>query len=330
MPLLNASGSGSESGGVTELKNLLDVKIVNPTNYQILEYDEESELWVNSTGVLKNLATGDNGLTIFGVASSATRGINIGAESNTTVTGGVAVGYRANASGQGNFSTALGSFASANRAWALAVGAHSSVYAERAIQIGPGLNREAGTLKIGLPPSYTGTRPETEEEGLYTLLTQDGQIPIGRLSTALSSYVSNTSTIESSLTISGTPSTLSDTFNWGAESEVIGGGAIAIGYQCVSRGTAIGYQTTSMGAYTCAYGSRARASSSYSASMGYRAVANATRAFQLGQGTNSNIGTLQFRDWTVVDDAGNIPEERLANTIGNINAVLDAINGEVI
>lgn len=330
MPLLNASGSGSGSSGVSELRNLLDVKIVNPVNYQMLEYDEENELWVNSTGALKNLATGDNGLTIFGVASSATRGVNIGAESTTNVTGGVAIGFRAHSSGHGNFSTAIGAFSSSNRAWGLAVGAHSSVYAERAIQIGPGLNNEEGTLKIGLPPSYGGDRPETEEEGLYTLLTQDGQIPIGRLTTALSSYISNTSTAENSLTIIGVPSLLSNTFNWGFESEVIGGGAIAIGYQCVSRGTAIGHLTTSRGAYTCAYGAQSHANSAFSSSIGFNAIASAVRAFQLGQGTNSNTGTLQFRDWTVVDDAGNIPEERLANTIGNINAILDAINGEVI
>lgn len=330
MPLLNASGSGSGSGGVTELKNLLDVKIVNPTNYQMLEYDEENELWVNSTGALKNLSTGDKGLTICGVASSATRGTNIGYESTVSVTGGVAIGFKSSSGGSGNFSTALGAFSSSNRAWALAVGAHASVYAERAIQIGPGLNNEAGTLKIGLPPSYGGDRPTTEEEGLYTLLTQDGQIPIGRLTTALSSYISNTSTAENSLTIIGVPSLLSNTFNWGIESEVTGGGAIAIGYQCVSRGTAIGYQTKSTGPYTCAYGAQSRAQSSYSSSVGFKAIASATRAFQLGQGTNSNAGTLQFRDWTLVDDAGNIPEERFANTIGNINAILDAINGEVI
>lgn len=46
---------------------------------------------------------------------------------------------------------------------------------------------------------------------------------------------------------------------------------------------------------------------------GYNATANATGAVQLGQGTNSDANTLQFRGYKIVDANGNVPSDRLKN-----------------
>lgn len=46
---------------------------------------------------------------------------------------------------------------------------------------------------------------------------------------------------------------------------------------------------------------------------GYNATANATGAVQLGQGTNSDANTLQFRQYQLLDSEGVIPSDRLKN-----------------
>jgi hypothetical protein len=65
--------------------------------------------------------------------------------------------------------------------------------------------------------------------------------------------------------------------------------------------------------YSTAVGYNAKASGEYSTALGYLSVATATRAFQLGSGSNANINTLQFRSYQLLDATGNIPVARLSS-----------------
>lgn len=54
---------------------------------------------------------------------------------------------------------------------------------------------------------------------------------------------------------------------------------------------------------------------SYSAVLGASASVTQSYSVQLGSGTNSSYGSLQFRNWLLVDNGGKIPEERLPSTV---------------
>ena len=70
-----------------------------------------------------------------------------------------------------------------------------------------------------------------------------------------------------------------------------------------------------------AVGSAASATNGFAG--GYKAKATASGAVQLGQGTNNNANTLQFRDYQIVDANGNIPASRLS-----ANSPVRSVNGK--
>lgn len=82
----------------------------------------------------------------------------------------------------------------------------------------------------------------------------------------------------------------------GSDASTLSGGAVGSGANSTTGG-AIGF-----GAYTTT-----------GFAGGYMAKASANGAVQLGEGTNTNANTLQFRGYQVVDANGNIPSDRLAN-----------------
>lgn len=80
---------------------------------------------------------------------------------------------------------------------------------------------------------------------------------------------------------------------------------------------ASGASTTAIGAASYGYmtgtavGMQARAESSQSAALGASSTAHAIGSIQLGNGTNNNQYSLQFRAYPLVDENGKIPMERL-------------------
>ena len=88
----------------------------------------------------------------------------------------------------------------------------------------------------------------------------------------------------------------------GNDASTLSGGAVGSGANSTTGG-AVG-----LGAYTTT-----------GFAGGYMAKASANGAVQLGTGTNNNAGTMQFLDYTVADEDGNIPNERLGNLIPQIS-----------
>lgn len=90
---------------------------------------------------------------------------------------------------------------------------------------------------------------------------------------------------------------------------------VAIGWNS-SAGTGTGTGSNDSGAV--AVGKAAQAWGIGAAALGKGAVAGSTSArttlptVQLGAGQNANDGTLQFRDWQIVDASGTVPAERLS------------------
>ena len=85
-------------------------------------------------------------------------------------------------------------------------------------------------------------------------------------------------------------------------------------------GTAVGYGTSiaTNSSYCTALGARSGISTAYShfsTAVGYNATVRTSYAIQLGGGTNSNAGSLQFRDWPLVNGSGEIYEERLPSIV---------------
>lgn len=103
-------------------------------------------------------------------------------------------------------------------------------------------------------------------------------------------------------------------------------GGFAGGYECsTNNGFAGGREAKSQ------YNANNNGVINYAIAIGYRARAQANNACQLGTGINANEGTLQFRDYTVVDADGIIPTERLPEGIGgDENAFTSLASGQPI
>lgn len=105
----------------------------------------------------------------------------------------------------------------------------------------------------------------------------------------------------------------------GDQSTAIGHGYINSSYSVSINGlvyapysVSIGHNATVNSGYGVAIGNTASATNINAVALGADAVVNATSACQLGRGTNSNQGTLQFLTYTMCDQYGFIPLQRLS------------------
>lgn len=122
----------------------------------------------------------------------------------------------------------------------------------------------------------------------------------------------------------------------------IGSGAsaqgISIGRNVSSSSYSVGLGGNAGGARAVAVGGlNCSAQSTYSIAIGAFAMigSNKDHAIQIGYGTNNEGNTLSIglsttNNYKLLNADGTIPAERLSNTIGDINSVLDAISGENI
>ena len=81
--------------------------------------------------------------------------------------------------------------------------------------------------------------------------------------------------------------------------------------QAGSNATAVGVKAKAQGTGALAYGYNANASATNATAVGQNARATAANAIQIGTGTNSTAGTIQIKNWQLLDVNGYIPEERL-------------------
>lgn len=189
----------------------------------------------------------------------------------------------------------------------------------------------SGDLTVSSLPSQTGHSGE--------FLTTDGS----DASWATINALQNTATGSNAITISGTPSTYSNSINIGYNSLIEYGGiaigysaeshtgaAIGIGARCWNSGIAIGQNSRAGSSYCVAIGNQASTGNSqyysynYSVAIGSNSSTGAVGAIQLGKGSNSEQSTLyvglvydsggSFNNYKLLGSDGTIPEARLADT----------------
>ena len=177
------------------------------------------------------------------------------------------------------------------------------------------------------------------------------------LQQALDTKPTNTATGDYSLTMFGSPTNAPNAINIGYQSSATASsislgkyaasisGGIAIGTEASSLGTQvttaypIPTQNIAIGPYAkthqqetgrnssgnIAIGFSAQTKGDMSTAIGYRAYVEADNAIQLGQGINTTEGSLQFRDYQLLDASGKIPAERLPAISGGSNDSFKAL-----
>lgn len=167
-------------------------------------------------------------------------------------------------------------------------------------------NSTSGLFVLGTNFNYTYSIPDNENS---TAIATTEWVTT-KINTALSSISDITNIVNNTTKIKNS----NGGFAAGEGATATYGGAIGNGASA-GMGGAIGRMAnTSTGG---AVGQGANSTTGFAG--GYNAIANATGAVQLGQGTNSDANTLQFRGYQVVDADGNIPNERLGNLIPQIS-----------
>lgn len=169
-------------------------------------------------------------------------------------------------------SIAIGANAKSEGCESIAIGKSSAATDDNSLAIGRGaVSYGANAVQIGAGVNATAG---TLQFRSWPLVDSDGKIPKERLSA-----------------MDETDPTFTAWTN---------GEAVAVGESAVAaRFGAVG-----IGAY-------ARAKSSYSVAIGGESMATAEYAVQLGAGCNSTYGSLQFGEWTLLDEFGKIPADRL-------------------
>lgn len=176
------------------------------------------------------------------------------------------------------------------------------------------------------------------------------------LTQALEKKITNAATGDYSLTLFGSPTNAPNAINIGQQSSATAS-SISLGKYAasISGGIAIGTEASALGvqvtteypipAHNIAIGSYAKThqqetgrnssgnialgfsaqtKGDMSTAIGYGAYVEADNAIQLGQGINTTEGSLQFRDYALVDASGKIPAERLPSDLGGGFKTLDA------
>lgn len=75
---------------------------------------------------------------------------------------------------------------------------------------------------------------------------------------------------------------------------------------------ALGSDSVASGSWSIAIGNNTKATSTFALALGYNAQAKAQSAVQIGEGINLTQGSLQFRNYVLVENNGTIPVPRLS------------------
>ena len=205
--------------------------------------------------------------------------------SNFTSTGSIVIGNASYISANTSLSgiTIYGSEAHVNNSYATAVGYSSNAALQSAAFGAICLASASYTVAAGY--NATATQQYAVAIGFASKASQGGATAVGAQASALAQY-------STAVGRNATTYTSNSTY------------AVAVGFGAKAGTTAValgGANTEATGTVSVALGGYAKATASY--------------AVQIGQGTNNNYGTLQFRDWQLVKGDGKIPEERLPDGI---------------
>lgn len=252
------------------------------------------------------------GVAVGPDANAAEASTAIGSQSNANNDKCVAVGYQADATGTHSSSseqnteniesTAIGCLAKATGQQSTCIGSQSQA---------------AGSMSVALGKGAKATGDSGIAAGNGSSAAQEG-IAIGLNAKTATRGVSIGSGANN-----GNPQPR--TVSIGNNSKASADGATALGYNTNAAGKgsiAIGGGFVNSSSDT--YKSSAQALNDYSTAIGQGAVASANDAVQIGRGTNLSSGTLQFKDYIIIDSAGKIPAERFQDTCNGF--ILDCIS----
>lgn len=205
--------------------------------------------------------------------------------SNLTSTGSIVIGNASYISANISLSgiTIYGSGAHVNNSYATAVG-YSSNVALQSAAFGA-ISSASASYTVAAGYNATATQQYAVAIGFASNAPKGGATAVGAQASATAQY---------STAVGRNAKAYSSNSTY----------AVAVGYGAKAGTTAValgGANTEATGTVSVALGGYAKATANY--------------AVQIGQGTNASYGTLQFRDWQLVNNNGKIPEERLPDGI---------------
>lgn len=199
-----------------------------------------------------------------------------------------------NAEASANGSVALGEGVTASGTNSIAIGNYAIASGQGATALASGI--ASGQESFALGYSSQATNSYSIAFGTSSSVTSSYAIGIG---------VSTSVTGSNGIAIGRTAEcTNSNGIAIGGATECNGAGAIAFGYNAKSINAydiAIGNRAKASGSYSGAIGEEAEVTGMDSMSYGYKAKVTSQHAIQLGQGTNADNNSLQFRTRKVVD-----------------------------
>lgn len=208
----------------------------------------------------------------------------VGAEANAANNDSTVVGY--NASVTGLHGTTIGVLSSAT-SYSVSVGYDADATASYSVAVG---ETAKGQGQYSVAMGYNArANTNSVSIGGYSVANGQYDIAIGRSASV------NSSTINYAITV-------------GYSSYVQGNYGIAIG-------ASAGVNNSSTDSIAIGNSARVNMSCSRSVAIGKQATAAQSESVQLGQGTNTKYGSLQFRSWQVIDQNGKIPAERLPDGV---------------
>lgn len=238
--------------------------------------------------------------------------VAIGYASRANKNFGVSIGTGSNVSGYN--SIAIGMNAIAYGSETMALGSQSNASGANSISIGVNSN-SSGSGGVAVGNNTKSTAPDSIAIGNVSNASGTCSISIGKNANASDLYAT---AIGYKSNASGVNSTASGQFAnaSGESSAAIGYNSVSIGESSIAVGDAtksIGFASTAVGPLSNASGCASTAVGYWSESSGYCSTAvgqgatvTANNSVQLGDGTNSNESTLQFRNTKIADGSGNV------------------------
>lgn len=208
----------------------------------------------------------------------------VGVEANTASESSTVVGY--NASATGLHGTTIGVLSSAT-SYSVSVGYDADTTASYSVAVGEiakgqgqystamGYNARANTNSVSI--------------GGYSVANGQNDIAIGRNASV------NSSSINYAITV--------------------GYGSYVQGNYSIAIGASAGVNASAIDSIAIGNSTRVNMYCSRSIAIGKQATVAQSESVQIGQGTNNNYGSLQFRDWPLVNGSGKIYEERLPDGV---------------
>lgn len=315
----NTSASGNSSCIGKNSNAGADGSVVIGNSSQSLGYRSVAIGEGASVGALKNdsIAIGSNASAesnslALGKNANASEGssIALGADAIASNYSTVAIGVSTRATG--NYASALGLWANASGNHATALGFNAKASEYNTVQLGDGTNSNASTLQFL-------DKTISNESHLFGPFV--GNLSGDNVSANNATFTSLSSSNYLGLTIRNVSSETFKDSVINISSEYSVSGSIKIGYNSsaheLANGIAIGYNSSTYGRSGggVAIGANSIARSvgddaGSTVAIGKDAKATSMNAVQLGEGTNSNASTLQFRNTKIANDNGVVVTSR--------------------